>query len=223
VVFFNCNTSKYTTALAMISTRIYPGAIVCGRNRSARNTLVSARTPRVRYEVKAQGCVHTFVELDTTVGQEVVDITEQIEQAVEAAVGRSDVDGIVTVSSMHTTCGIIVNENEHFLKEDVLRYMNTIVPANQEYGHNVLEKRPATERDRQAIIDNNYGGFSSVEEFMSQEPINAHAHLQAILLGNGQTLGMKGGRLVRGSWQSVMFVELDGPRQRRRASITCMY
>lgn len=44
---------------------------------------------------------------------------------------------------------------------------------------------------------------------------NAAAHIQATILGPGETLPVHQGRLVLGTWQAVMLVELDGPRSRR--------
>jgi secondary thiamine-phosphate synthase enzyme len=44
---------------------------------------------------------------------------------------------------------------------------------------------------------------------------NAHAHLQALLLGNSVTIPVDAGRLILGTWQRILFVELDGPRRRR--------
>ena len=43
---------------------------------------------------------------------------------------------------------------------------------------------------------------------------NAAAHIQATLLGPSQAVPVRGGRLRLGTWQSVMLVELDGPRER---------
>jgi len=43
---------------------------------------------------------------------------------------------------------------------------------------------------------------------------NAGAHLAASLIGNAVCLPVQGGRLVLGTWQRVMLVELDGPRRR---------
>ncbi len=43
---------------------------------------------------------------------------------------------------------------------------------------------------------------------------NADAHLRATLLGNSATLPIEGGHLVLGTWQSIFFIELDGPRNR---------
>nr|WP_226988723.1 secondary thiamine-phosphate synthase enzyme YjbQ [Methanopyrus kandleri] len=44
---------------------------------------------------------------------------------------------------------------------------------------------------------------------------NADAHLRALLLGSSVTIPVSDGDLVLGTWQSVLFVELDGPRSRR--------
>jgi secondary thiamine-phosphate synthase enzyme len=44
---------------------------------------------------------------------------------------------------------------------------------------------------------------------------NAHAHLRGLMLGASATVPLTNGRLALGTWQSVLFVELDGPRDRR--------
>ena len=44
---------------------------------------------------------------------------------------------------------------------------------------------------------------------------NAHAHLQALLLGNSVTIPVDAGRPILGTWQRILFIELDGPRRRR--------
>ena len=43
---------------------------------------------------------------------------------------------------------------------------------------------------------------------------NAHAHLRAVLLGMSETVPIEDGHPVLGTWQSIFFVELDGPRKR---------
>ncbi len=43
---------------------------------------------------------------------------------------------------------------------------------------------------------------------------NGAAHIKAALLGPGETIPVRAGRLQLGRWQAVMLVELDGPRQR---------
>ena len=44
---------------------------------------------------------------------------------------------------------------------------------------------------------------------------NAASHIQATILGPSETIPVRGGRLLLGTWQAVMLVELDGPRDRR--------
>lgn len=44
---------------------------------------------------------------------------------------------------------------------------------------------------------------------------NAAAHIKSALLGPGETIPVRDGRLVLGTWQAIMLVELDGPRDRR--------
>ena len=44
---------------------------------------------------------------------------------------------------------------------------------------------------------------------------NAASHIQATILGPGETIPVRERRLVLGTWQAVMLVELDGPRDRR--------
>jgi secondary thiamine-phosphate synthase enzyme len=43
---------------------------------------------------------------------------------------------------------------------------------------------------------------------------NAHAHLRATLLGNSVIIPVEGRRLALGTWQRILFFELDGPRRR---------
>ncbi|MEB3806663.1 MAG: secondary thiamine-phosphate synthase enzyme YjbQ [Desulfurococcales archaeon] len=44
---------------------------------------------------------------------------------------------------------------------------------------------------------------------------NAHAHLGQSMLGHHASLPLANGSLVKGTWQSILLVEMDGPRTRR--------
>jgi secondary thiamine-phosphate synthase enzyme len=44
---------------------------------------------------------------------------------------------------------------------------------------------------------------------------NSPAHLLSTLVGASETLLVRGGRLVLGSWQGIYLAEFDGPRRRR--------
>lgn len=48
---------------------------------------------------------------------------------------------------------------------------------------------------------------------------NARAHIIASILGPDLSLPIIRGILVRGAWQDIFFVELDGPRSERRVVI----
>jgi secondary thiamine-phosphate synthase enzyme len=44
---------------------------------------------------------------------------------------------------------------------------------------------------------------------------NSDAHVKASLLGSSETVLLREGKLVLGTWQGVYFAEFDGPRTRR--------
>jgi secondary thiamine-phosphate synthase enzyme len=44
---------------------------------------------------------------------------------------------------------------------------------------------------------------------------NAAAHIKSAILGPGETIPVCEGKLLLGTWQAIMLVELDGPRDRR--------
>ena len=43
---------------------------------------------------------------------------------------------------------------------------------------------------------------------------NAAAHIKAAIVGPSETVPVRNGKLLLGTWQSVMLVEFDGPRER---------
>ncbi len=132
---------------------------------------------------------HHVLRLATASATGIYDITPQLRELI--ARERVD-DGWLIVTSQHTTAAITVNENEPRLLEDVQRFLARLVPQDGAYLHNDIEARG-----------------------MPDEPRNAHAHIGAMLLGATSTLGIHDGRLALGQYQSVLFVELDGPRQRQ--------
>ncbi len=120
----------------------------------------------------------------------VSDITAQLQEAVRSS---GIEEGVVTISSRHTTCAISVNESEERLLEDIRTFFLRLAPPQARYLHNDLHLRTNIPPD---------------------EPENAHAHLIAMLLGNSESLCIHQGALVLGRYQAVLFIELDGPRER---------
>jgi secondary thiamine-phosphate synthase enzyme len=48
----------------------------------------------------------------------------------------------------------------------------------------------------------------------AHDPSHAWSHMASSLLGPSLTLPVSKGRLTLGTWQSVLLIELDGPRER---------
>ena len=44
---------------------------------------------------------------------------------------------------------------------------------------------------------------------------NAAAHIKAAIIGPSEMVPVKNGKLVLGTWQSLMLLEFDGPRERK--------
>jgi len=51
---------------------------------------------------------------------------------------------------------------------------------------------------------------------------NAAAHLASAFVGSARIFPVKEGRLVRGTWQNIFLVELDGPRASRKVVVEVM-
>jgi secondary thiamine-phosphate synthase enzyme len=116
---------------------------------------------------------------------EIIDITAEV----TAALSDSGLDsGQVTVISRHTTAFISINEKEERLLEDMETFLKRLVPRDGNYQHNL---NPVDGRD------------------------NAHSHLLGLFMNSSETIPFSGGKLLLGQWQSIFFVELDGPRQER--------
>ena len=133
------------------------------------------------------------IEVSTTESFSVMDVTKQISTVVSES-GLQE--GIVTITSLHTTCALSVNENEVRLFDDIRAYFLRLAPPEDAYKHNDLHLRVNIPPD---------------------EPENAHAHLIAIMLGNSEVVPLHAGQLKLGQYQSVLLLEMDGPRERRLA------
>ena len=155
----------------------------------------------------------------------VVDLMPHIASVLDAS-GLSE--GSINVISRHTTCGVTINEWESRLARDLRTWLLRLAPpddrsevgtanANVLYEHNDIDVRPESEDERQRCLDNGWDvdDPAVLQRWRDQEPINAHSHLAAMLLGSSETVPVTCGRLVLGQWQSVMLVDTDGPRERK--------
>jgi secondary thiamine-phosphate synthase enzyme len=133
--------------------------------------------------------------LRTTGGLSVRDITDEVNEAVAASGIK---DGIACVYSPHTTCCVRVNEFEQGFMDDFAALLKRLVPQEGYYAHDDWDRR--TE--------------NICEEDM--EFGNGHSHCMSMLLGSaGESIPVRDGELLLGTWQRVLFIELDRERDRR--------
>jgi secondary thiamine-phosphate synthase enzyme len=138
-----------------------------------------------------------IVRVETTSGLEIADLTDRVEAFLEAVHLET---GWVNVQTRHTTTGLLVNEHEPLLLEDLIRLLERLAPRDAGYAHDALHRRAHVPPD---------------------ERPNGHAHVKASLLRTSETLNVAGARLQLGRWQRVLLVELDGPRA-REVSLTAL-
>jgi secondary thiamine-phosphate synthase enzyme len=98
--------------------------------------------------------------------------------------------GLLNLFSLHTTAVLLLNENQDALLEDIREFLKKIVDDRGWYKHNSPE-------------------FSDCDRH------NATSHLRSLLLHQSLCFQIAGGEIVLGRFQSVFFVELDGPQQRK--------
>jgi len=117
---------------------------------------------------------------------ELYDLTERVADILK----RHDVkEGMVLLSSLHTTLALFVNEWQTALLHDVKAMLDKVVNPHDGWRHDDPEYSDCDRR-------------------------NAHSHLQATLLGHALSFQVARGKLVLGRFQAIIAAELDGPRNR---------
>lgn len=130
-----------------------------------------------------------FIDIETEAGISIHNLTPQIKNLLAANPVKN---GYVLVFARHTTTALFVNEYEERLLADIKVYLEKLSPPDGKYLHNDLHLRVVP----------------------PDEPINGHSHLMAITLNNSEYIPIVEESLALGTWQSVMLIELDGPRKR---------
>lgn len=118
--------------------------------------------------------------------------TAYIGDTVKKFIAESGVqNGIVSVVTAHTNCGIIVTEPLDCILSDLNVLLHKLVDDDAEYSH--------------AHFLPTYGRTSA----------NAYGHLRSILVGNSTTLSLVNGKACMGEAQEIVFMEFDGPQARK--------
>jgi secondary thiamine-phosphate synthase enzyme len=142
---------------------------------------------------RAVACCETFLAHTSAPGPAFYDVTDLVCAAVQRSRAQG---GQVVATSAHTTCALIVQENEPLLLADIAERLCRFASADEAYLHNRFDIRVV-----------NLDG--------PNERANGHSHCQHALLGASVTLPIADGRVVLGQWQRVLLVDLDPPRTRR--------
>jgi secondary thiamine-phosphate synthase enzyme len=141
---------------------------------------------------------HKVLQITTRCAMEFVDVTARLQEVVAESRVR---EGIAIVQSRHTTAGILINEHEPLLLQDLAELFERLAPASRAYRHDDFDHRTGT--------------------VASTERVNGHAHCRAALLRSSEHLGVRHGALSLGRWQRVFFVDFDGG-QRRELWVTVL-
>ena len=117
---------------------------------------------------------------------ELYNVTDRIKDLVKSSGIKA---GFLLISTLHTTTALFINEFQAALMADVKQFLEKLAHREQGYLHNC-------------------------EDCSDCERKNADAHIRALVLGHNVTLPIQGGTIPLGEWQSILFAELDGPRER---------
>ena len=127
------------------------------------------------------------IKLQTRKTEEAINITAQVDEVVQKSGVKN---GLVNVLTTHTSSGLLVTEGIPCLEEDILTHLSRLFPEDENYHHR-----------RYLDYDGRLG-------------FNAEAHLKSIVGGVSCTFPIENGKLVRGSRQTIYFMEYDGPLER---------
>ena len=133
--------------------------------------------------------INRTITLETQSGINIHNITQKVQEILTASLIKN---GQVIVFVRHTTTALAINEYEVRLLQDIKNYLQKLAPATDRYLHNDLHLR----------------------DVPPDEPENAHSHLMAMMLNNSETIPIVNGELALGTYQSILFIELDGSRRR---------
>ena len=129
------------------------------------------------------------LKVPSTTAPEFIDITEEVAKYLS----ESEIsNGIVVVFSRHTTCSVVIQENEPLLLEDFKAMLNRLSPSQGIYKHNDFSVRTV--------------------HMHENECANGHSHCQSLILGTSETIPVLQGKMSLGEWQRIFLLELDGEK-----------
>ena len=123
-----------------------------------------------------------YMYFNTPKRRMLVRITDKVRKMVKKSGIK---EGFCLVSAMHITAGIIVNDDEPGLHQDIWKWLEKLAPYKEDYNHH------KTGED------------------------NGDAHLKRILVHHQVVLPVTDGDLDLGPWEQIFYAEFDGKRNKR--------
>ena len=118
------------------------------------------------------------------------DMVDITDQTLKAILESKLENGIVTIFVSGSTAAVTTIEYEPGLRKDFSIMLNRIIPKDVEYKHD------ETWHDG-----------------------NGHSHIRASLIGPSLTVPFKDRNLILGTWQQIVFIELDTRSRERRIAL----
>ena len=122
-----------------------------------------------------------------------LDLTDDLSRAIKDSGVTS---GAVIAFCAHTTCALLINEWEDGAQADFRRHLTDLVPEDgRYYQHDDFEIR--------------------TQNLNPDERQNGHAHVKAMLLSaTSHAIPVIDGEPGFGTWQRLIFFEMDEPKDR---------
>ena len=122
-----------------------------------------------------------------------VDLTDELRRAIKDS---GVTDGCVVAFCAHTTCALLINEWEDGALSDLRSRLEHLVPGGVYYAHDDMERRTQNMAE-------------------AHERANGQSHVTAMLLSaTSQTIPVGAGEPLFGTWQRLLLLELDEPKDR---------
>lgn len=131
------------------------------------------------------------IEFNTGEELDFIDFTDKVKGFIEKSRIKN---GFINIQTMHTTCPLLLNENEPLLLDDMKNHLKKLSPKDLNYNHNDFTRRTVN--------------------MCQDECENGHSHCLALHFPSNLTMNVIEGKLQLGHWQRIFLAELDRPRHR---------
>lgn len=123
-----------------------------------------------------------YITFNTKNKRELVKITGDVDRVLKKSGIK---EGMILVSAMHITAGVIVNDDEPGLHRDIWEWLEKLAPFRLDYNHHRTGET------------------------------NGDAHLKNIICHHQVIVPVTNGELDLGPWQEIFYAEFDGQRPKR--------